>query len=263
MAPIIHITREALVKLTAWSIATKGREFSGLGLIEKDGEVFYVLDVDLLGVGSTGFTEFSPERAHTLPLDPRRKLWFHKHPIAGWSGQDEYTATKEPLGGPPQLVRWSVAIVLTPNGWIGRVDIHTPKLVTYHCPVEPTLPASDVIDDAQQFLTPELDEYVDVLLKEFYATRPGGDRMKEGDRQATNWSDADFDVYEPTEMFCPQCGTQLQEEVEVVDIVTTELLPTYSCAECGDVYVIASSVPRPQPKPAWQQTSWWNRIRGK
>src|SRR5262245_13679423 len=102
--PTIKLSRETELKLTAWSIVTKGREFSGLGLIEKEGEVVHVVDVDLLGVGSPGFTEFSPERAHTLPPDPRRKLWFHRHPIMGWSGTDEMTATQYPLGGLPQLV---------------------------------------------------------------------------------------------------------------------------------------------------------------
>jgi hypothetical protein len=266
MAPIIKFTREAEVKLTAWNIATKGREFSGLGLIEKFGEVFWVMDVDLLGVGSTGFTEFSPERAHTLPLDPRRKLWFHKHPISGWSGQDEYTATKEPLGGPPQLVKWSVAIVRTPNGWIGRVDIHAPQAQTFHCPVEPNLPAPEVIVDAQKLITPELDEYIDVLLKEFYATRPGGDRMKEGDHRVASWRESDFDVYDysdAAEMYCSECGAPLQEEVEVVDIATGELLPTYGCTDCGNIYVITSSVTRAKPQPSWKQASWWQRALGK
>ena len=60
MAPIIKLSREAELKLTAWAIATGGypggQEFSGLGLIEKEGkEIFHVIDVDLLGVGSVGF----------------------------------------------------------------------------------------------------------------------------------------------------------------------------------------------------------------
>ena len=133
MAPVIKLSRNAELKLTAWAIATGGypggQEFSGLGLIEKEGtDIFHVVDVDLLGVGSVGFTEFAPERALKLPDDPRRKLWLHRHPIHGWSGTDEHTCTQEPLGGPPQLVRWSVAIVLTPGGWIGRIDIHVVTL---------------------------------------------------------------------------------------------------------------------------------------
>ena len=99
MAPVIKLSHNAEVKLTAWAVATggypTGQEFSGLGLIEREGkDIFHVVDVDLLGVGSVGFTEFSPERALTLPDDARRKR--------------EHARAIEPLRGR----RWSLLFEL-------------------------------------------------------------------------------------------------------------------------------------------------------
>ena len=78
--PSIHLDPTAELNLTAWSLATGGKEFSGLGIIRKEGDVFHVQDVFLLGVGSEVFTEFSPARQRDLPRDGL-KLWFHRHPL--------------------------------------------------------------------------------------------------------------------------------------------------------------------------------------
>ena len=169
----------AMTKLTAWSILTKGTEFSGLGLIERNGETFHVLDVDLLGVGSGVFTEFGAERQRALPLDPRRKLWFHRHPIGNgepgehnWSGTDRNTAVNEPLGAPdPRLVQWSVAIVLTPGGWVGRVDLHVPTHKVFHAPVTPRYAMQQDADAAMRWITPGVEALVDELRAEYAATQ--------------------------------------------------------------------------------------------
>ena len=55
-----------------------------------------------------------------------------------WSGTDEHTCTKEPLGGSPDLIGWSVALVRTPGGWVGRIDNHKTKQ-TRHLEVFPKL----------------------------------------------------------------------------------------------------------------------------
>jgi hypothetical protein len=60
--PTIRLTHQVEVALTAWVLATGSKEFSGFGLIEREGDIFHVVDVFLMGVGSEGFTEFSHER---------------------------------------------------------------------------------------------------------------------------------------------------------------------------------------------------------
>lgn len=68
-----------------------------------------------------------------------------KHPMGSgkpgpenWSGTDNNTIRTAPLGGVPELVKWSASVVLTPRGWVGRVDNHiTGK--TIHCEVQPNL----------------------------------------------------------------------------------------------------------------------------
>jgi hypothetical protein len=56
-----------------------------------------------------------------------------------WSGTDENTIRYTPLGGIPELVKWSISIVRTPGGWVGRLDDHIND-ETVHMPVHPELP---------------------------------------------------------------------------------------------------------------------------
>jgi hypothetical protein len=240
MPPIIHIDHDPMVKLTAWAIATKGREFSGLGLIEREGEILHVVDVDLLGVGSSTFTEFSPERSRQLPPDPRRKLWLHKHPVGdgnpgphNWSGTDERTATQEPLGGIPQLVQWSVAIVLTPGGWVGRVDIHIPTLQTFHCPVEPRLPTPEIIAEAETLVTGELMAFVDQLLAEYRAMHPVHNTTFYSRYEGDDMRDQVFFNDEDTGFYCTEC----QAELEFADADDYGYVEYYACPNCNQVYV--------------------------
>ena len=106
--------------------STRGQEFSGLGLINlKDGDV-HVYDIILMDVGSTGFTEIKPEELLKIdrPDKENIRLWFHRHPIQGWSATDNETIRTSPLGGIPEIVRWSGSMVRTPTRWIGRLDDH-------------------------------------------------------------------------------------------------------------------------------------------
>jgi hypothetical protein len=274
MAPIIKLSPTAELKLTAWALASGGypggQEYSGLGLVEREGkEIFHVVDVDLLGVGSVGFTEFAPERAAKLPEDPRRKLWFHRHPIHGWSGTDEHTCTKEPLGTSPQLVQWSVAIVLTPKGWIGRVDLHVPKSKTFHCPVEPAWASDEVLERAKEMVTPQLLEFCAELKAEYNAMHPPV--------QASfypAYQDGDFDIYDeeplidPDSVICPECGVacEYQGGDDAFGILG---LQVYCCTQsCGQYLVIAdphscelftvqdAPVRKKKSQPAWKQSFW-------
>jgi hypothetical protein len=275
MAPIIKLNPEAELKLTTWALATGGypggQEFSGLFLVEREGkEIFHVVDADLLGVGSVGFTEFAPERALKLPEDPRRRGWFHRHPIHGWSGTDEHTCTKEPLGTSPQLVQWSVAIVLTPKGWIGRIDIHVPKLQTFHCPVEPAFASPEVLAAAQASITPELIGYCSELKAEYDAMH-----KRPASRFYPAYDDRDFDIYDEEPMFddesviCPNCGVpcEYQGGEDVFGVMGVQ---AYVCERsCGNIILIAdphscelytaSEAPirrKKRSEPAWKQSFW-------
>ena len=121
----IILTPEIALKLHTFArIYTK--EFSGFGFVERDGETLNVYDIVILDVGSEVLTEIPSKKVLELMNRPdaeKMKLWFHKHPVNSWSGTDENTIKTSPLGGIPELVKWSASIVLTPGlGWIGRVD---------------------------------------------------------------------------------------------------------------------------------------------
>lgn len=121
----IILEPEIYNKLMAYAAFTQ-REFSGVGFVKRDQQNnIIVYDIVLLDVGNEGYTEIPPEKM--LPLLDREdvanmKLWFHRHPITGWSNTDLQTILKEPLGSSPELLGWWVSIVLTPEGWIGRID---------------------------------------------------------------------------------------------------------------------------------------------
>jgi hypothetical protein len=276
--PIIKLSRHAELQLTAWNIATNGKEFSGLGLIEKEGDVFHVVDVFLMGVGSEMYTEFNSERQRALGNDPRLKLWFHKHPIGSgnpgdpgnWSGTDEHTATQEPMGVHPELVQWSVAIVRTPGGWVGRIDIHVPKPRTFHCAVEPRFPTPETVEEATTLITPELTDYVQVLLAEFEAMRRAKATYPRQSRYYSyyegqgvdNWS---YDQDEVSGYFCvdPDCQSAPLTSLGVEYASANVELEFYECPNCGQIYYqvtddgdalqIGAHI-QPKQQPAWRQS---------
>lgn len=123
LSPKVAMNLENIVK------TTRGQEFSGVGLVHViDGDIC-VYDIILMNVGSTGYTEISAEDLLKIdrPDKENIRLWFHRHPVEGWSGTDENTIRTTPLGGIPEITRWSASIVRTPKHWIGRVDDHINK----------------------------------------------------------------------------------------------------------------------------------------
>ena len=120
------------------------QEYSGFGWIQKIGDKMLVYDFELLHVGSEGFTDIKPEKFIALidrPDNQNMRLWLHKHPCGNgipgshnWSGVDHRTCTETPLGGIPEMMKWSAAIVHTPRGWVGRIENHLKKK-TFHVPV--------------------------------------------------------------------------------------------------------------------------------
>jgi hypothetical protein len=147
----IFLDQNVFAQIEAARVAAGNLEFSGFGYVNvhnSDEEtIFEVYEVVVLDVGSTGYTEIPAEKI--LPLLDRSdagkmKLWFHRHPLGSdipgphnWSATDDRTAEEEPLGSIPELVKWSISIVRTPQTWVGRFDKYKDgKVVTYHIPVE-------------------------------------------------------------------------------------------------------------------------------
>lgn len=142
----IVIEQDVYASLMTFAHASGMREFSGVGWIKVDGNTITLYDIRLLSAGSEAFTQIPPEKLLKAmeihdPADMR--VWFHRHPLGNgipgphnWSGVDEDNIKNTPLGGIPQLVGWSVSIVLTPGGWVGRIDNHI-KGTTKHINVVP------------------------------------------------------------------------------------------------------------------------------
>lgn len=123
-------------------------EFSGVGWVKWHRGNFHVYDVKLLHVSRNPVeTEFGMREL--MPLLNRSdranmKLWFHRHPVGNgipgfhnWSGQDSWTIRYAPLGGSPKNMDYSLSIVLTPHGWVGRYDTYGKDSMTIHIPVTP------------------------------------------------------------------------------------------------------------------------------
>jgi hypothetical protein len=133
-----------------------------------------------------------------------------------------------------------VAIVLTPKGWIGRIDIHVPKLQTFHCPVEPAFASDEVKAEAEALLTPELMAYCQELKAEYDAMH----QQPQG-RFYPAYQDSDFDIYDEQPMFgedsviCPQCGIpcEYQGGEDVFGVMGVQ---AYVCERsCGSIILIA------------------------
>lgn len=141
----IIIQPEVMYRLMAYAAITRD-EFSGFGFCEREDGDIVIYDFVLLDVGSETYTEIEPARV--LPLLQREdrknmKVWLHRHPLGSgipgphnWSGRDERTIRHEPLGATPEAVNWSVSVVLTPGGFVGRIDNYL-NGKTQHLEVEP------------------------------------------------------------------------------------------------------------------------------
>ncbi len=127
----IILSPEVAVNLEAVVREVGHQEFSGVGFVEIVNGDIYVYEVAILNVGTGGYSEIPSEKLSEALKDRTDKdhvrLWFHRHPIEGWSSTDLDTIHRAPLGGIPELVRWSASIVRTPTRWIGRVDNHIKK----------------------------------------------------------------------------------------------------------------------------------------
>lgn len=142
----IQLSDQVALKLMTIANLTEGLEFSGFGFVEISGGDFMIYDAVILDIGNEVFTEIEPSLLFNLMerTDARNmKLWIHRHPLGNglpgkhnWSGTDNRTIAETPLGGHPDLVKWSCSMVLTPRGWVGRIDNHL-KNITRHIEVIP------------------------------------------------------------------------------------------------------------------------------
>jgi hypothetical protein len=147
--PIIFLDDDVFRKICAYAVVTRD-EFSGFGFCEvlKEENGIFVYDFEVLDVGSFALTTIEPERI--LPLMQRddarnMKVWIHRHPMGNgvpglhnWSSTDEFAIRNNPLGGMPEQTKWSLSVVLTPLGLVGRMDKYKGKMVkTTHLEVLP------------------------------------------------------------------------------------------------------------------------------
>ena len=130
----ITLAPEVAIKLETITVYSQRQEYSGFGWARKDGDGLYVYDIILLHVGSEGLTIIPGEQVMELTKREdasNMRVWFHRHPLGNrtpgwhnWSGTDNQTIAETPLGGIPEIVKWSASIVRTPQGWVGRIDNH-------------------------------------------------------------------------------------------------------------------------------------------
>ena len=130
----ITLAPEVAIQLETITVQAQGHEFSGFGWARKQDGGLYVYDILLLHVGSEGLTVIPAETVMALTQHQHAdemRVWLHRHPLGNrspgwhnWSGTDNQTIRETPLGGIPQIVKWSASIVRTPQGWVGRIDNH-------------------------------------------------------------------------------------------------------------------------------------------
>lgn len=144
MSMSIYLQPQVAVDLATVASIVRDQEFSGFAYAEVTKDLLSVYDYVLLDVGSSGYTEIQVEDQLALAeREDRRNMvvWFHRHPVGNgipgphnWSGTDHKTIMETPLGSIPGLIQWSASIVLTPKGWVGRIDNYMTKQ-TIHVPV--------------------------------------------------------------------------------------------------------------------------------
>jgi len=163
----IEFAPDVALQLETITAQTFGMEFSGFGFVEirKETGTFYVYEFVLMDVGNRVWTEIPSAKMAKLyerEDSARMKIWLHRPPVGNgnpgphnWSGTDNNTCRFEPLGVPHGMqdsVKWSLAAVRTPNGWVGRYDTYGPKGKTVHIPVVPAVAqeVDDLIFDIQE-----------------------------------------------------------------------------------------------------------------
>ena len=166
----IVLSPEVSAKLEAFC-RVYPKEFSGFGWVERTQDTIQVYAVEILDIGNATYTEISAQKSLELMNRPdaaRMKLWFHYHPIDFWSNTDIDTILNSPLGGIPQLVKWSASIVMTPRlGWIGRIDNYiTHKTMVVEVEPNPRVWALEKLNELLDAKFPHVEEDYEELEEE-------------------------------------------------------------------------------------------------
>jgi hypothetical protein len=249
----IRFSTQVAVLVEHMTAAVGGQEWSGLGFVEREGDEIRVYDVVPLNIGDTVYTEIPAEEL--LKLMQRddyenMRLWIHRHPVGNgipgfhnWSGTDEATIQQAPLGSPPELVKWSVSVVRTPLGWVGRVDNHITKK-TIHCEVYPRV-SEFVITKRWQTLPvwrrPTIERPVESYqaksfwgtLRDRFVAKP---KKIKGAQASFAWED-DINTYtrrgwdgrEYDYMECYACGLDVQTD----DMLQCTFCGQFFCEDCA------------------------------
>ena len=127
MSPVAH------AKLLAWDRVANGLELSGFGILgdtphadPREDKIFHIDDIILIcdiDESSGGYTEMTPEQrfrgmkwARDMGRSANQLVWWHIHPIGGWSGTDHNTRRQRVHEtGLPEVMSL-LSIVLTPKG---------------------------------------------------------------------------------------------------------------------------------------------------
>lgn len=135
--PTVYMAKEVMQKLMAYyrliDDVHKGAEISGLGLVtDWEGDLlvhdFLLFKQEVTG----GDTELDPKELSLWLEDmiqqdidtSQIRLWWHKHPIQGWSSID--TSNIERMNND----NWLLSIVHTPQGLLARIDTYKPFRMT-------------------------------------------------------------------------------------------------------------------------------------
>lgn len=181
-------------------------EVSGLGFVRhgkvRDGYRFLVYDWTFLDVGTYDFTVISSEQVLGLRDHPQvndLRIWLHSHPVGNgipglhnWSQTDQDTIMTHPLGGPPELIKWSLSAVRTPKGWAGRLDNYV-RGITDHLEVKPDL--MPIVTTAKEIKDKHYEKHTNYSRETFGPVRrdrPDSSR----DRRGWNWFRSVFGIWE-------------------------------------------------------------------
>jgi hypothetical protein len=236
----IVVTPECMSRLMAVSNMTQPDEWSGLGFSKNEGGNIVLYDFVPLDVGSFAYTEIPTPKLLELMKRPdysNMKGWIHRHPMGSgtpgpfnWSGTDTNTIYTAPLGGLPELVGWSWSMVLTPSGWVGRIDNHIKKTVV-HLEVEPSF----------------ADLYTEIHL------------IKANKRKVV--AGQEIMAYEDQEEWEVQFGDDMTPEeqaAELVDNLSEEEFADYNCSreDLIDAILAVGELPDPDDMEPYQPTFW-------
>jgi hypothetical protein len=238
----IVVTPECMSRLMAVSNMTQPDEWSGLGFSRNEGGNIVLYDFVPLDVGSFAYTEIPTPKLLELMKRPdygNMKGWLHRHPMGSgtpgpfnWSGTDTNTIYTAPLGGLPELVGWSWSMVLTPSGWVGRIDNHLKKTCV-HLEVEPSF----------------ADLYTEIHLI----------KANKRHAQAVNqeaWDANNQDLWD--EEFVGDDMTPEEQAAELVDGLTKAEFADYNCTreELIDAILAVGELPDPDDFEPYQPTFW-------